>query len=261
MNCDSRLGQDTANKALLANHEWVSLVKMSCDAFQATSNENLRYRALKQLKQFIPYHSAAYYLIKPETKTLDSCFVAQRIGEDIPVAELERYLYATGEFNQPSIRVWQGRNDRATVGASAFAVGTHTLDGFFILACTLAYHESLLGVITLQNTPDQGEFSQRDHQILEVLSLSQSQRLHDFSTSGDYGVLRSSDLHEEFGLTKREVEVLNCVAYGMTTAEIAAKLAITANTARKHLEHIHRKTGVNNRMSLIKFAQPYLSTP
>jgi DNA-binding CsgD family transcriptional regulator len=53
------------------------------------------------------------------------------------------------------------------------------------------------------------------------------------------------------GLTEREIDVLRQVEHGRTNIEIAAKLGISAQTVRAHLEHIFRKLGVTNRTAAV----------
>ena len=48
-------------------------------------------------------------------------------------------------------------------------------------------------------------------------------------------------------LTDREVQVLQFVALGHTSAAIGRRLDISARTVAKHLEHIYRKLGVASR--------------
>lgn len=52
---------------------------------------------------------------------------------------------------------------------------------------------------------------------------------------------------DDFGLSRRECEVLNWVAQGKTNGEIATILGAKPATVRKHLEHIFQKLGVGNR--------------
>lgn len=51
----------------------------------------------------------------------------------------------------------------------------------------------------------------------------------------------------DYGLTAREREILRWLAAGKSNAEIAAILAIRPRTVHKHLEHVFRKLGVENR--------------
>jgi DNA-binding CsgD family transcriptional regulator len=52
-------------------------------------------------------------------------------------------------------------------------------------------------------------------------------------------------------LTAREVEVLQLLAEGATTAQIAARLGISPATARTHVENMRTKLGAATRASLV----------
>ncbi|WP_169852988.1 response regulator [Anaerohalosphaera lusitana] len=55
-------------------------------------------------------------------------------------------------------------------------------------------------------------------------------------------------------LTPREKEVLQMVAEGLTTKEIAAQLSVSAKTIDSHREHIMEKLKMHNVASLTKYA-------
>jgi len=71
----------------------------------------------------------------------------------------------------------------------------------------------------------------------------------------DIGVLEI-----DFGLTKREVEILSNVFNGLKNAEIAERLFIGEITVKKHLQHIFEKIGVNSRTTLIRRIIDYQCT-
>jgi DNA-binding NarL/FixJ family response regulator len=52
-------------------------------------------------------------------------------------------------------------------------------------------------------------------------------------------------------LSEREVEVLQLTAFGHTNREIAAKLYISADTVKTHLEHIFQKLGASDRTAAV----------
>jgi DNA-binding NarL/FixJ family response regulator len=60
--------------------------------------------------------------------------------------------------------------------------------------------------------------------------------------------------HSTFGLTNREVEVLQLLAEGLTPAEIAERLFISRKTVGTHIEHVFRKLGVRSRSQAIAVA-------
>jgi DNA-binding NarL/FixJ family response regulator len=57
---------------------------------------------------------------------------------------------------------------------------------------------------------------------------------------------RSQDL-----VSERELEVLRCLARGLTTIQIASELFISENTVKTHIRHILEKMEVNNRAEAV----------
>jgi two-component system, NarL family, nitrate/nitrite response regulator NarL len=57
-----------------------------------------------------------------------------------------------------------------------------------------------------------------------------------------------------FGLTSREVEIIAAIKEGNSNREIAAKLAISEETVKRHLSNIYGKLGVNSRLELAVLA-------
>lgn len=58
-------------------------------------------------------------------------------------------------------------------------------------------------------------------------------------------------------LSKREREILACVAQGFTNAQIAARLIISEKTVRNHLSGIFNKLGVKSRTQAVVFAHEH----
>lgn len=57
---------------------------------------------------------------------------------------------------------------------------------------------------------------------------------------------------EDFGLTKRELELLTQLKNGLSYERIAANLYISYGTVRKHIENIYRKLQVNNKINALE---------
>lgn len=56
-----------------------------------------------------------------------------------------------------------------------------------------------------------------------------------------------TELDLEVPLTKRELEVLKQLAFGLTNKEIAEALGISYETVKEHVQHVLRKLGVSDR--------------
>jgi DNA-binding CsgD family transcriptional regulator len=57
----------------------------------------------------------------------------------------------------------------------------------------------------------------------------------------------------KLGLTRREIEVVDATAMGLSNKEIARKLGISYFTVQDHMKAIYRKLNVNNRVGLTNF--------
>jgi DNA-binding CsgD family transcriptional regulator len=54
-------------------------------------------------------------------------------------------------------------------------------------------------------------------------------------------------------LTQRQLEVLELLARGLPSRDIAAQLGITPGTTKTHLTMIYRKIGVKNRVQAARY--------
>lgn len=66
---------------------------------------------------------------------------------------------------------------------------------------------------------------------------------------------QSSTHSKDYGLTSREINVLEQVSKGLTNREIGLNLSISAGTVRKHVENTYRKLQVHNKMEAVSLAQ------
>ena len=56
-------------------------------------------------------------------------------------------------------------------------------------------------------------------------------------------------------LTRREKEIVDLLALGLRSQEIATTLHISVETVKVHIQHIYRKLGVKNRVGMLLFLQ------
>jgi DNA-binding NarL/FixJ family response regulator len=57
-----------------------------------------------------------------------------------------------------------------------------------------------------------------------------------------------------YGLTRRELEIIEAIVSGASNREIARKFTLSEDTVKHHLTHIFDKLGVSNRLELAMFA-------
>ena len=61
----------------------------------------------------------------------------------------------------------------------------------------------------------------------------------------------------ELGITPRELEILEHIAVGMSTREIAAKLFVSENTVKTHASRLFSKLEVNRRTQAVDVAKRF----
>jgi two-component system nitrate/nitrite response regulator NarL len=65
---------------------------------------------------------------------------------------------------------------------------------------------------------------------------------------------RRAPTHMNFGLSAREMEVVEAITAGYSNREIAQKLGLSEQTVKHHVTNIFDKLGLSNRMELVLFA-------
>lgn len=63
---------------------------------------------------------------------------------------------------------------------------------------------------------------------------------------------KDTELPEDFGLTAREIEILEHLSFGESYQQIAEKLFISPKTVRKHIENIYQKLQVHSKVDAVK---------
>jgi DNA-binding CsgD family transcriptional regulator len=94
------------------------------------------------------------------------------------------------------------------------------------------------------------DWLENGHEEPLVIANGDSQLVVRAADGGRTLVLREEAVGRHL-LTRREFEVMRCVAAGLTNEEIAHRLWIEVPTVRKHLEHVFDKLGVRNRTAAV----------
>ena len=56
-------------------------------------------------------------------------------------------------------------------------------------------------------------------------------------------------------LSRREIEVLDCIQLGLTNRQIAQRLFVSTSTVNKHVQHVLRKLAVRNRVQAARYVR------
>jgi DNA-binding CsgD family transcriptional regulator len=87
------------------------------------------------------------------------------------------------------------------------------------------------------------DFADRERMLLGALSPYMASLLRRCEATD-----HAARLQDNFGLSRREAEVLTLLCRGQRNDEIAGRLFLAPGTVEKHLEHVYAKLGVGSRM-------------
>lgn len=110
-----------------------------------------------------------------------------------------------------------------------------------------------IGRLSLYRTHSDGAFFDADTDKLRLLSKHINQAFSRcYASRAGGGEADPKVLAENYGLTRREGEILGCIVRGMDNAAICAALSISKNTLYKHNNSIFQKCGVKSRWELLR---------
>jgi DNA-binding NarL/FixJ family response regulator len=92
------------------------------------------------------------------------------------------------------------------------------------------------------------------HKKTDPHDLAMAIRQLVFDHSVYFAEYRISNPQKQKPLSRREAEVLQLVAQGLSTADMARRLWVTRQTVKFHLGNIYRKLGVSNRTAAARWA-------
>lgn len=89
---------------------------------------------------------------------------------------------------------------------------------------------------------------------IRLIIAGQTVYFEDKPTAQTTGQFFTDEFLRKYALTKREVDIIRCIADELTTREIADQLFISEHTVMTHRKNLLRKLDVKNTAGLVKFA-------
>lgn len=230
--------------------------------YRCETMEDLADSFLPQLRLLIPHTHASYIAIERQgdaqelTHTLRFWYPADfNLVEEIWIREYDHANTAWLSHSAESVIV---RDSELLEGDKRFS--SHFYDGLFkqlqtrdTMQMNVVFGGRILGRLALFRTREYGDFTDQDTFLLR--SLANHINLVFFRCTHGRDVIdwaSAGRVAKEFGLTRREEEVLAYILSGASSEEISAKLCIAKNTLFKHSQNLYRKCGVKSRWDLLR---------
>ena len=227
----------------------------------------MRQSLLEMLEMLIPFNQASFYVAK-EDKT---GVMTDPVGIGISDKDLQDYIDCYKDKDYTRLFYMCGNSiiyretdlipDKLRETKEYFREIYVPSGIYYSLQMSIGYGGRFLGVLSLYRRKRDDDFSDEDIFILELIKNHLENRLwnevrlkESSKTNGNNRICFDSNRFiKEFGLTMRELEVLEQMFFGLTNEAICDKLSISNNTLKKHGMNIYKKLGIKNRWELINF--------
>lgn len=154
-------------------------------------------------------------------------------------------FYSFGFSKELVCQLFKLRNDRPIMALTAYSVADDVkelrelgLKGYLLHDCS---EDEIFDAINFLNT---GDFFYCGKVVDAVLTQAvKPEYAHEMTSSC-----------EGLNISYRELEIINCIAEGMSNKQIADKLCISPLTVKTHRKNIMSKIGVKNTAGIVRFA-------
>lgn len=255
----------------LLNCEWTFLSQMIYRINQCGSYEEFAETVLRQIKTMVPYtkgivfqadnHQGVIQMANPyclnppglsfdETKYIKGNYSAKWADYMyLPWSSVFRYADISQEVDWTKTPIYQD---------ILAPQGLH-----YGLYLTLIHDDCPLGAIVLWRSKDQGDFSEKELYMMDVMKIHLELKLFYLRTMqmtpkkslASAFAQPITTFSKNYDLTKRESEIVQLIYYGKTSEEICSSLYISDSTLRKHIHNVYRKAGVRTRVQLLKMLE------
>lgn len=254
---------------MLTQKEWEKINLTVNELFKETASDKLRLHFLQNIKELISFSFSDFSISSPRGKntyTLTDPVVLSCYDNFFESKFLSLY---EKDFASLDYVNWLFSNAKSTVYRESDLIkdDLRLKSRFYqeyllpfnlihIAGAVICDENRFLAALTLYNTADKGDFSEKDIYILQQFLPHLQLMLSKLSPHNDTVIQRSSYiLSNTFHLTPRETEIAKLIYRGLSNREIAAQLNVAEDTVKKHLYHIFQKLNLSNRTQIIKFVQ------
>lgn len=245
--------------SILEAKEWMILINL---IYEINSNDDLnlmREKFLSQLKLLIEFDSAEFFMMKPDSYDLtDPVYYNCKSVND------EDYMEKHEMLNHKKENIFTTKS-KVYRGIDMESLDTNWESGclkkileanseYYALYMTLANKNKCLGIVSFLRSKKSQDFEYDDIFILDIIKEHLALRLYQDvqKNINSLDKMTVSKCVKNYGLTKREENILRYLIDGKDNNTICNEICITNNTLKKHILNIYRKLGIKNRVQMFK---------
>lgn len=243
---------------MLKTNDWLTINAMIYKMYTTKNITQMRGELLRNLAAILDFDAGTFYM-PPE---LGSVEIAKPVGYNVSLDNMQYYIDKEQYVNYCYNLMFTGRNfvyrhsgimSEQERCQTDYYKDVYQKNGWhYSIHIVLGYQGNFVGLLSAFRDKNKPDFNEDEFMVLDVLKDHLAyilyQELAQKNPSTDF--LRQKT--DTYGLTGRELQILNSLLNGKDKEELCEELYISYNTLKKHQANIYKKTGVNSLNELIQ---------
>lgn len=241
---------------MLKNNDWIILNSITYKIHSIENLDEMRLSVMKQLGYLIDFDSSSFYI----TSVLDEQQLERPVGLHYSMEDMYAYVNHFKDLDYSEGLMFTGKNiayresdlvpEEVRVNTEYYKAVYDVQGWHFSLHLNLCYREEFLGVMSFFRKKGKENFTYDDIFVLDMIKDHLALRLLREKKSEKHHKMSLEECGRRYGLSSREIMVLECLLSDLTAEEIAGKMQISVSTLRKHCNHIYHKLDITQRIQL-----------
>nr|WP_294582649.1 helix-turn-helix transcriptional regulator [uncultured Anaerotignum sp.] len=217
----------------------------------------MRKELLEQLKMIIDFDSAEFHLSRGDGSISLDSGISYNSNASLDYSKAYEHIdYSQGILGTGSSMVYRETDlmpDEKRVQTEYYKSIYEVNNWHYSLQLVLAYDKRFLGVITFYKNKGKEDFKYADIFKIQLIENHLAYRINkeQEEASKNKDKVSVEEAVEQFGLTKKESDILDLLVKGYNNKEICDQMVISSNTVKKHILNIYRKLNIKNRVQLL----------
>ncbi len=220
-------------------------------------NENFPNRfqqeSLDLVNSLLPLSSSGFYLVGPDMRHRGV------VLRDLDASAERAYTKSYGDYDPLNPSRFAGQEVRVAcldeqiteaelLASVYYREFMQPLDHRHVADMFFRRGPDIIAVLTMLRSPGLGPFTEAELQLVRRL-----QPFLEYTLNREYQPRRyreRDELGESYGLTSRELDVVEYIVAGASNKIIARELQLSLATIKTHIQHVFQKLGVSSRTAL-----------
>ncbi len=241
---------------MITNSDWIVLNAITYKIQSIPDLDEMRMTLMTGLGHLIDYDAASFYIVS----TNDKNELCSPIGINYSTEGMLDYIHKYKKVDYSEGLMSAGKNiayresdlipEEVRINTDYYKKVYNVQGWHYSLHLNISYNEHFLGVLSFFRNKGRENFSQEHVFILDMIKDHLAYRLEQDYIHRQSRRLTLSQCIADYGLSKKEAQVLGQLIHDSSSDEIAENLNISVSTLRKHCNHIYSKLGISQRIQL-----------